>query len=315
MVELPIRSQKKNSRIPTYLAGGFALIPAAGLFVLIGLVSPRLTDLNFSLKNEWDFLKSQPVDFDSNGTGLYPFHAERSKNTIFIGDSAIAQYAQRISLAQEDPKLNGAIFVVGGGCIPLKEVYTDDQNRKNCQKNLELGLSRALDTQTATVVIGGSWNWYFLSKGYYYKDGERHIGLETDTGRDRALNALSETLKTFKRQGKQVYLLLGNPIIPEFDPHVHIQRLTKRQPLQTAPLVPLIDKQQRLRSDLLQIAAEAGAKVVDPVSSVCEPEKCRWITPEDMPIFKDASHFNPDWAASNAKFIDETLLVPLLGGS
>lgn len=306
-VELPIRKHRQSPRVPLYLAGGLSLLPICGILVLSGVWGPRLDLKQLTLRNEWDFLKAQPVKHDENADGIYPFHPEREQTTVFIGDSEIAQYAQRIASVQRNQKLNGAIFAVGGGCIPIDDVYTDERKRRNCKKTLADGLQRARNQDVSTVVIGGGWSWYFLSAGYYYRNGRDRIALDSESGRAKAFADLEELLESFRKQHKKVFLLLGNPMSEGFDPHTHIPRLTKFEPLQAHPYVTLDDEQERLRRSLLQVAASAGADVVDPFPALCDSQKCRWVSDDGVPIFKDDSHFNPAWGLAHAGFIDKTI--------
>jgi hypothetical protein len=57
----------------------------------------------------------------------------------------------------------------------------------------------------------------------------------------------------------------------------------------------------------LALAERARVKVIDPFNAICVEDKCRASDETGLPIFKDESHFNPDWAVDGAKFIDVTL--------
>ncbi len=313
-VELPIRKGRPLPRAPLYLAGALSVLPVCGILMLSGVWGPRLNIGPMALKGEWDFLKTQPVKHDANADGIWPFHSERERTTIFIGDSQVAQYAERISSVQTDKKLNGAVFALGAGCIPIRAVYTDDPSRRNCKRVLTEGLQLASEQRASAVVIGASWNWYFLSDGFYYADGQRRIPLTSDEGRGKAFTDLGKLLRGFKKQHKRVFLLLGNPINQGFDPHKHIPRLAKLRPLQADPYVALDSQQERLRRSLLQVAVDAGAEVVDPFAVLCDAQKCRWVSDDGVPIFTDNSHFNQDWAVAHAAFIDKTI-QPLPAGN
>jgi peptidoglycan/LPS O-acetylase OafA/YrhL len=313
-VELPIRTQRQTPRVPFYLAGALCVLPVCGILVVSGVWGPRLDLKQLTLKDEWDFLKAQPAKYDENATGVYRFHPEREQTTVFIGDSEIAQYAQRIAAVQRNEKLNGAIFAVGGGCIPIKDVYTDERRRRNCQKILADGLARARNKDVSTVVIGGDWSWYLLSDGYYFGSGRDRIALDSQSGRAKAFSDLEELLESFRKQHKKVFFLLGTPMSEGFNPHTHIPRLTTFEPLQAHPYITLDYEQQHLRRSLLQVAANAGADVVDPFPVLCDAKKCRWVSDDGVPIFKDDTHFNPAWALANAVFIDKTV-EPFRGGN
>ncbi len=307
LIEFPIRRGRQLPHVPLYLAGALSLLPICGFLMFSGAWRPRLDIGQVAPRGEFDFLETQPVEHDANAVGIWPLHPGRERLSLFIGDSQVAQYAERISAAQRNQKLNGAIFAVGGGCIPIEAVYTDDRTRRNCKQVLADGLRRAKDQRVSTVVIGGSWNWYFLFDGFYYADGQQRISLNSELGREKTLADLGKLLKGLKAQHKRVFLLLGNPVSDGFDPHNHIARLARFRPLLADPYVSLDDRQERLRLSLLRLAAEAGADVVDPFSILCDARKCRWVSHDGVPIFTDTSHFNQDWVDAHAGFIDKTI--------
>jgi hypothetical protein len=68
-----------------------------------------------------------------------------------------------------------------------------------------------------------------------------------------------------------------------------------------------IDPRERvLQVELAALGRRAGAEIVDPFAATCVGDSCRVTSETGQPLYKDTSHFNPDWAVSHANFIDMT---------
>jgi hypothetical protein len=65
--------------------------------------------------------------------------------------------------------------------------------------------------------------------------------------------------------------------------------------------------QEQLRDMLIEVARRAGVLTIDPYSAICKNDKCKRISENGMAIFKDRSHFNPDWAIKHTSYIDISL--------
>jgi hypothetical protein len=151
----------------------------------------------------------------------------------------------------------------------------------------------------------GKNRWFGASSVVYHKRQKAVSG--PGTIRAKAFADLGELLESLRKQHKKVFLLLGNPMSEGFDPHTHIARLTEFKPLRADSYVTLDTEQERLRRSLLQLAAKTRADVVDPFPALCDSDKCRWLSDDGVPIYKDDSHFNPAWGLAHAGFIDKTI--------
>jgi len=305
-IERPFRKNATKAK-SLRLIYVMASILIAGTFIRFSQIDPRLHDtINVTSKTEWTFLKSRKVDFVPNCTGAYPLHQERKEVTLFIGDSQLAQYAERIFYVQNQfENSNGAIFAVGGGCPPIPNVYTDNESRDGCWSERDSAFQFATDKRVSTVVLGGSWYWYFLDKGYYFLDKTSKESLQSNLGREKSLNALYDTLVNLKKLNKNVYLLIGNPISNEFDPHTYIPRLLPADSVKQIDRYAVFKKdQEQLRDMLIEVARRAGVLTLDPYSMICKNDKCKRISENGLAIFKDSSHFNPDWAIKHTSYID-----------
>jgi len=306
-VERPFRQRGDGAFKVVALCCAMLCVLAVGVLMIARVVPPRLSLVDAPNRHEWDFLKVRTPNFDRNAVGIYPLEAGRSKVALFIGDSHVAQYAERIHRTiSSDPLRPGAILAIGGGCIPIDGVFSDQIIRGQCWALRDQAYDMARDARHSTVVIGGSWNWYFLSKEFYYKDAGKTYPLLSAEGRKAALDRLAARIETLVRDGKRVVFVLDNPADNALSPTGLAVRLgangTGFEPGRTIRIDP---RQVELHDEMLQLAMRAGAEVVDPFLAVCTAEGlCRMTDAGGRPIYKDAGHFNPDWALENASFID-----------
>ena len=304
-VEIAFR--KKDNRVskPMMLLAAMTTVLVIGAGISVQAFVPRLYQLAAPNHTEWDFLKTTFHNSDPNVNGLYAFHPERPNLTVFIGDSQLAQYAERIAKLVDDPQRNGAILAIGGGCIPIEDVFTNKVERKGCWDLRSRGFQLALEDRMKTVVIGGSWNWYFsLSTEYFYRDGPNELPLDAPAGRTAALARLQKQIEALVAAGKKVYLVLGNPKVGAFSQLGIETRLLSSARITPNRLIEAPEDQLLLRNEVLAMAQRAGAIAIDPFPAICDGKYCRTTTDSGLPIFYDDSHFNPDWAINETKFMD-----------
>ncbi len=243
-------------------------------------------------RGEWDFLATQNPDGQAKD-GIYSLHAERSAITLFLGDSHVAQYAERVyNVEQGNQAKNGAIFAVGGDCPPVPQVFDDSSPDKLCWSIRRDALAKAADDRITSVVLGGYWSWYFEGHGYYVTEGSRKVSLDTPEGRKDAFEMLDKEVKELESEHKTVYLLLDNPV----------GLLSERD-----RLVKIDGVQNEVRRELIELAKRDHAIIIDPESVLCEGGGCARVTKGWSPVYKEASHLNPDWIITNAGYIDAAL--------
>jgi len=303
-IERPFRGRGGGSRIPQALIAAMTAVLGIGATIYLTDANPRLYNYDAPSKTEWDYLRSQANDFDSNGNGVYEFNTNRDKLALFIGDSQIAQYAERIaSQVETDPKRFGAIIAIGGGCIPISNVFSDDIRRKDCWELRDLAFKRASEERIKRVLIGGSWNLYFLEGDYEFRKSGNKMSLKTHDGKAAAMKRLEKQIKELIASGKEVFLLIANPINADFDPSASKIRLLQNHRFENQA-IKIDQGQLDLRKDFLTLAQRTGAVVIDPLPEVCNADRCNTTTADGMPIYVDDSHFNPEWAIDHTGFID-----------
>lgn len=311
LIEKPARVRKGGDRIVFFYVGALAVVACAGLLASKGLMPPRLDSFKLPERTEWDFLKSRTPGFKRDGVGIYPLGGNRPAKVLFIGDSHMAQYAERI-----DHVLNalanapGAVMAVGGGCIPIEHVVMLNPYRSRCAPLRDEAFGLSDSGNFTTVVLGGAWNWYFRSGEYALDvEGKRTL-LNTAEGMNAALKRLEESIYAWKRSGKDVVLLLDNPLSQNNDPHWFANRLSANpqsgfEANRTAPADPY---ELMIEARLKALASRMGARIIAPRDAICDPKSCTVTDSSGRPIFRDSGHFDPDWANRNATFIDAAVI-------
>ncbi len=310
LVERPIRRHGAAALGTIGLLTTMAIVLVAALGIQRGHVDARLQAVTLREGDEWRFLMTQVDAFDPQGFGTYPLSADRDRLSVFVGDSQIAQYAERLASTQSrNAAANGAMLFLGGACPPIPGVMNDEIERRPCWPLRDEAYRFASDPRVETVVIGASWSYYLLwSDAYIVTDGQKER-LDTPRGRALALSALEAQIERLRDDGLTVYLLLGNPGIEGLRPTQPEDRARfDGRPRDPEERVPVTDEQIAVHEDLLSLARRSGAIPIDPWEAFCTGRTCRWAAPDGTPIYSDSSHFNPAWALDHAGFIDRTLL-------
>lgn len=292
-----------------WLAGGLAAFGILGAAIGGLRLDPRLADVIIPTRTEWDFLVKLSGNTDPNVLGIYKLNEGRPHESVFIGDSQLAQFAERLSIVgRDDPTANSAVLYIGGGCIPIRTVKTDDLRRAKCQELIGAGLDYAMTSTDRNVVFGGLWPWYFMQSDAYVEDAGYRYPVVEGEGRRRALAALEDQLKEVAARGKQPFLMIGNFSNDLYNPGYGKARLFSLSPRSPKDTVRIDPAQLALRDELLAIAKRTGSIALDPYDQLCSDGHCRWAEADGTPIFKDKSHFNPDWAMVHTGFIDRALM-------
>lgn len=309
IIERPFRTRSDNGAKPAFLALGMVAMLAFGVLAMNRILPPRLRNLEVPARNEWTFLKSDNQKFDPNAVGVYKLYADRPELTLFIGDSHIAQYSERLNKVMGDDKARpGAILAIGGSCNPIEETYLNDVSRKNCWPLRIRAYEMAKESRFRTVVIGGAWNSYFDTPKFYIKASGAELPLTTPAGKAAALDSLGRRLAMLVKAGKRVVLVLDNPNSRDFNPVGPKARLTlSSKGLAPNRTIHVDPKQRELQEEIAAVGRRAGAEIVNPAAAICQRDTCLITSEKGLPLYKDANHFNPDWAIDHATFIDTTV--------
>lgn len=302
-IEKPIRTSKKHTTFP--LSFSMVLILFIGIGIYSDSIKSRLHALVVPSSHEWRLFKSITPEFEKikNSTAIYKLFPEREKQTLFIGDSHLVQYSERVNkYLQKHPEMGGAVFAVGGNCLPILHAYNMDV-KHICSDFIENAYKMANEKNFRHIVIGGAWNAAFFSKNFYYQDQT----LNTIRAREKALSTLALSIQKLESKNIEVTLILDNPK----DPNLGLTTWkTRLQPsvLDIKPNLSItVDpKHMTLNQELIKWAEENNIKYINPYYHLCNNDSHCYLTDDKgIFIFKDNNHLNPDWVKDHAVYIDD----------
>lgn len=307
LIERPIRRAAPKPLVPAFLASSMVVLLATGALAATQLVLPRLKSFDVPAGNEWDFLEAVRSRLDDKTANFYPLHPERAEQVLFIGDSHLMQYAKHIDhVIGENSALPGAVFAVLPGCVPIEG--WSRKERDMCWPMKEKAYAMAQESRFRTIVIGGAWDIYFSEDGQYYDDNGRWVSLTSDEGHRLALEHLQARITQLVEAGKDVVLVLDNPFSQSFNPTGPKLRLSlSTTGFEANGATTIAPQLHILHQKLAQWAKRSGARSIDPTKAVCEGDVCLVTTKTGQPLYRNRDHFNPDWAMTQATFIDAAL--------
>ncbi len=238
--------------------------------------------------------------------------------TLYIGDSHMQHFAPRIAkVIDQNTDANTAIFITGGGCPPIPNVYSEA--RHWCTDLIGRSEKWIANDRVKTVVIAGFWNHYFSSqeadprRRHYYLSGEgkKHDLGKSHDGVELAMRALEIFIKELPKRTK-VFLILDTPSGERFSPLAQYKgtRFTNFvadgesvKGLRTHP--PL--NQKHILEATRKIANNAKATVLDPTTLLCNENGCRITTKLGLPVYFDGGHLSASFVETEASFMDITL--------
>jgi hypothetical protein len=190
--------------------------------VSIGVLHPR-TSLSVEKVNE------AMLDHDFH-VGLKP-HASavayltiggQGAQTIFLGDSNMAQYEPRIAKLLKDNKENsrGAIFITCGGVPPIPG-YVMTSRRDSKDLLAEFNNQILEDKRIDRVVIAAQWAGYFKRNNPNTINGK---SLNDRKSHEEAISEIGKLIKRLNLLGKKVTIVLGVPTGMELEPRKMIER-------------------------------------------------------------------------------------------
>jgi hypothetical protein len=184
-----------------------------------------------------------------------------------------------------------------------------NQIYKHCENlaNEAFGLARA-KKDIKSVVIGALWYQYFTDESHLLND--MHYGSE---GYNAALSELSNFIKSLIDLKKTVYLVLNIPIGVKLNPKFMVERslinfpyIFKRR-AGGFDRVAFNSQYGLIDADLMRIARESGATIINPVDFLCTPERCEALDREEKPIYENSDHLRPSFVRNHAQFMDQTV--------
>jgi peptidoglycan/LPS O-acetylase OafA/YrhL len=331
MVEAPIRFGELGRRAVPGLLAGLAVLTLIGAAAGARAIPGRLSGPLFT---KWDdAVTDWHYPDESNFEGRFgfatltvPSHSERK--VLFIGDSHIQQYWPRVQrIIDTHPNFaRSAVFAISRGCPPMPGINTTWRGW-SCSRSFGSAVEQAFQPGVDTVVFGAFWESYFL--GEYSEDhalrqvegvrAHMRAPLEFDSPDAQiAFERFQKTVGRLVSSGRRVFIVLSNPTSPQFEPLFPPEiRLSPYLPRTLPPdSAPRIDAAAfescvaPLMRRLRNIAAQTGAKVLDPRSTLCDGMICPAADADGIPLYLDSNHLSGHAARERTSFVDEILLGP-----
>lgn len=328
-IEKPIRFGPNKTNKVYALIIVMCLTGISGFAIFLGYIPPRqnspLLQKVIDARNESaDFSGLSPLNYA--GQPFYIVGDSKSETTVMLGNSHVLQYAPRILelKANSDKKLNTVIFATRNACNPIPNIdYMPPGNPSEvepCRNLKQAALDLVKRENVKKVLIGGCWNCDFISRdsnlrmaselnSYYFVKDSKSTNTSNAVGRELALNELKE-LMTELSKTKRVYLLLDNPLSQRFDPESYLKgsRFGVISVSDSENYLPDNEEQLELRKQLIKIAKESNATVIDPANYLCKDGKCMRTAPDGAPIYRDSNHLRSGFVKKEAGFIDPSVL-------
>lgn len=316
-VEVPIRYSSRGTKIVYELCLLMTVCGTLGYLTYTRAISVRpepsdVVAVENSVSQDW--LTNNANTTWSLGPNNFVLVGNGPHRVLFMGDSNMRQYYPRVSevLSNHSMKSRSAVFAVREWCAPaavdMMAGMFPDTALDACKATIEQAAKYASDPSVDTVVIAACWYLYFVESSDFSRLGEDDV---LKPGTDRALNKLTEMISRLVVTGKRVYIVLSAPISPDFDPHMLIRRKLLPQKFVLKPAFRMRDDIEyafrRLNLKLAEIAEKTGAKIINPVNSLCSLTVCPAISSSGMPIYHDMFNLSPSYVRSAATFIDVTL--------
>ncbi|HEY6482162.1 MAG TPA: acyltransferase family protein [Steroidobacteraceae bacterium] len=331
LLEAPIRFGELGRRAVPGLLAGLAVLTLIGAAAGARRIPGRLSGPLFT---QWDAAVTdwhypEDTDFDRrSGFGTVTLASQRQRKVLFIGDSHIQHYWPRIEyLIHTRPGVaRSAEFATYRGCPPMPAIRSTWRGW-NCRRSFDFAVQQAFQPDVDTVVFGAFWEKYFLGEYSVDHSLQQIHGAQADTraplaldspGTELAFEQFRSTIAQLVSSGRRVFIVLSNPTSPLFDPLFPPQmrlspRLANALPPGSAPRIDAAAFEsfvEPLMSRLRNIAAQSGARVIDPRSTLCDGMICPAAGPRGMPLYLDSNHLSGHGARERASFIDEVLLGP-----
>lgn len=285
----------------SYFSDGFPNRPFARHFKS---VEAAITD--------WQFPKGL-VERSVNGREFLAT-SDAPPSILFIGDSHIDQFAPRVLALYQQQRIAESAFVTVNGCPPIPGVFED--KHPLCDSFVaKINETLKLLPSVRVVAVGGCWNCYFGLEtrpvpdfnnfNYVYRSGGREAYFRKGEGAGLAMVSLEKYLRDLSKT-HTVYLILDNQMADEYDPRQVLRnRFNLSRNEATRNLLPLSPEQKALNATMRGLAERAGARVIDPLASLCPDDACPIFSAPGVPIFKDNHHLRSSYAAEHATFIDQ----------
>lgn len=290
---------------PIYIAGVVGVLGS-----VLFLRSEALTPYRFSAE-ETTIVEQQKRDPREpvcgkveNGVSPGCTYGYGPVKAIVIGDSH--SQAQNVAIGKRAERFGGSIISLGlSGCPTIKGVYTSDSNGRNPDYNCGKLVSNAIDVSTkeypdTPIIIINRISQY--TNGYN-EDGESQFSPpnkfvdelfaeRNDEYKDNLTGHMVDTICEFA-QNHPVYLARPTPELKQHVPITMFRALTLNGKKESIK-IPIEEYNERNKTALKmqdEAVQRCGAKVLDPLPSLCDSKYC-YGDIDGIPLYFDDDHLS-----------------------
>jgi peptidoglycan/LPS O-acetylase OafA/YrhL len=316
-VEKPIRFGKNKKRSAVMLLPALGATALIGLVAWKGMIGTRLEDSVAHLDAKWgrsvQHAQQPPLIMASGFPAVYVLPGNGRDTAVFYGDSHMVQYWPRVEELAEKSRSNLPTAVLMGypGCSVFPGVNNpgNDLNNKPwvCDRFNRAFFEYAARPSVKTVVISSYWEAFMGSHVRTLPRSGIRFG---DVWSENVLTSFETQIGELVKSGKTVYIILANPIaqtsITERAPR-RLSGFNSGSPRAYSTRQFQSGVTQVTSARLRQIAARAGAKIIDPVPFLCSSDTCPALTSWGEPIYRDDNHLRAGFVRRHAIWIDPIL--------
>ena len=310
LVERPFRGRRallkrRGIFVAGALAGGGAIL--AGLTIAATAGLPQRFDahtlalVRANLARETDNPDGACENFRKNVRAvgditLCPIQGEASRKVLFWGDSLVGGLQPLVERLHAEGALGGrgVLFTVAAGCTPGLRLNRNPPAGYYCDAFTRLALQRAEAADVDTVFIGFSTWWDTVDDALCDTSAGGCRPLPRAQERELVLEDLATIAGQLRAKGKTVILSLPTPIYDLSIPQMQIDAAILGRGYERLRDVGLARTLKRndyleLRARIAAIAAASGARVFDPLASLCTDASCTYER-DGVSIYTDTIH-------------------------
>ncbi|MET4426573.1 acyltransferase family protein [Bradyrhizobium sp. RT3a] len=317
-IEYPVRFGRHRHLRTVIVAACVAALGGCGLAVWIKTGFPErfpsLPGIDVrkvgNARNDADFKPTTGMEVSDHGWILVAHLGSGERKVALSGDSVLFHYGPRVQqLADERLLAANIYFVTGPRCAPVPGLIQRDKFAR-CANLPSMLMDLVQREKVQSVVLGAEW------AGYMNEEMEvegKQLPLTTKEGADAFYSNLENYVRLLQGQRAKVYLVLGTPHHPRFNPREMVMRsLTGFQivphveePVPTAELQAFYaTANEKLRA----IGERTGATLLDPFTDICgSGESCSPFFGVGEPKFSDGLHLRPIFVRQHLRFLDPLL--------
>jgi len=319
-IECPVRFGTHRRRNTWLVAIAVAALGVCGLIVwtqggfperfppLPGIDVRKIGDA----KLDADFKPTKGMAVSNHDWTLVAHLGHGERKVALSGDSVLFHYGPRVQeLADEGQLTASTYFVTGPRCPPVPGVIQQDRFA-SCGNLPDKLIDLVRREKVQSVVLGAFWSGYSAEGMLIEREGKR-LPLTTREGTDAFYANLADHVRLLQGEGAKVYLVLGVPNHPRFNPGQMVaRRLTGFQIApaveQAVPVAELRAPHSSADTKLRAVGAHTGATLLDPFPDICGAgETCSPFFGEGEPKFSDGTHLRPVFVQQNMRFLDPLL--------